>query len=63
MAKGWSNPEIARSLVISDRTVQTHVGNILHKRGLRNRHAIAVWYSQQFAAASSDDRYDPRVRR
>jgi DNA-binding CsgD family transcriptional regulator len=45
IAKGLSNPEIARKLVISDRTVQTHVTNILNKRGLRNRHQLAVWYA------------------
>ena len=47
VAQGQSNPQIARKLVISDRTVQTHVGNILNKRGLRNRHEITVWYMQQ----------------
>jgi non-specific serine/threonine protein kinase len=34
VAQGWSNPDIARRLVISNRTVQTHVRNILHKRAL-----------------------------
>ena len=47
VAKGLSNPQIARELVISDRTVQTHVANILNKRGLRNRQEIAVWFSQR----------------
>jgi non-specific serine/threonine protein kinase len=45
IAQGLSNPDIARKLVISDRTVQTHVTNILNKRGLRNRQQLAVWYS------------------
>jgi DNA-binding CsgD family transcriptional regulator len=44
VAEGMSNPEIARKLFLSNRTVQTHVGNILNKRGFKNRQAIAVWY-------------------
>jgi DNA-binding CsgD family transcriptional regulator len=44
IADGMSNPEIAQKLVLSSRTVQTHVGNILRKRGLKNRQEIAVWY-------------------
>jgi DNA-binding CsgD family transcriptional regulator len=44
VTQGLSNPEIARRLVVSDRTVQTHVGNILAKQGLRNRQEIAVWF-------------------
>jgi DNA-binding CsgD family transcriptional regulator len=46
VAEGLSNPEIARRLVISDRTAQTHVTNILKKRGLRNRKQIAAWYKR-----------------
>lgn len=46
IARGWTNPAIARELVISTRTVQTHVANILRKQGLRNRHELAVWHSQ-----------------
>jgi DNA-binding CsgD family transcriptional regulator len=46
VAEGLSNPEIARKLVISVRTAQTHVTNILKKRGLRNRQQIAAWYKR-----------------
>lgn len=31
MAEGWSNSAIARGLVVSERTVETHVANILFK--------------------------------
>lgn len=48
VARGWGNDEIARNLVISSRTVHSHVGNILRKRGLRNRNEIAVWYVKQY---------------
>ena len=51
VTRGWSNPQIARKLVISARTVQSHVSNILEKRGLRNRQEIAVWYAKQHPEA------------
>jgi DNA-binding CsgD family transcriptional regulator len=40
-ASGQSNPEIAAELLISPRTVQTHVSHILAKLGARSRAEIA----------------------
>jgi DNA-binding NarL/FixJ family response regulator len=37
MADGRMDREIAAALTISPRTVETHVSNILHKLGVRNR--------------------------
>lgn len=43
VARGLSNPEIAARLVISIRTAQTHVQNILNKLGVTSRAQIAAW--------------------
>lgn len=43
VAEGLSNPEIARRLVISVRTAQGHVENILRKLGFTSRAMIASW--------------------
>jgi DNA-binding NarL/FixJ family response regulator len=37
IARGHSNPEIARELVISEHTAKTHVGHVLTKLRLRDR--------------------------
>lgn len=36
MAQGRSNPAIARALVLSDKTVETHVGHIFRKLGIES---------------------------
>ena len=43
IAQGKSNREIADMLVISLRTVETHVGTILSKLGVASRSRIAAW--------------------
>lgn len=43
VAQGLSNPEIAERLVISVRTAQGHVENILRKLGFTSRSMIAAW--------------------
>ena len=43
LSQGKSNREIAEKLVLSERTVENHVGNILAKLGFDSRAQIAVW--------------------
>jgi len=43
VAKGMSNREIADRLGVSQRTVESHVSNMLGKTGLHNRTELARW--------------------
>jgi predicted ATPase/DNA-binding CsgD family transcriptional regulator len=49
VADGLSNKQIAAHLFISDRTVATHVGNILNKLGFNSRAQIAGWMASSNA--------------
>jgi non-specific serine/threonine protein kinase len=41
LARGFSNHQIAEELVITERTVETHVKRILGKLGIHSRHQVA----------------------
>jgi DNA-binding NarL/FixJ family response regulator len=43
VAKGMANKEIADELHVSQRTVESHVSNMLGKTGLNNRTELARW--------------------
>ena len=46
LAEGLTDKEIAGALVISPRTVETHVSNVLHKLNVRNRAEAAQRYRE-----------------
>ena len=50
--RGMSNREIAEELVLSVRTVDTHVQRIFGKLGFSSRAQIAAWYEATVASAS-----------
>ncbi|OKI08017.1 DNA-binding response regulator [Streptomyces sp. CB02923] len=50
VAEGLSNPEIARSLHVSNATVKTHINNLFAKAGLRDR-AQAIHYAYRHGLA------------
>jgi DNA-binding CsgD family transcriptional regulator len=53
IAQGRSNRAIAETLVLSERTVATHVGNILAKLNVASRAQIAAWASEKGLATRS----------
>ncbi|WP_307613440.1 LuxR C-terminal-related transcriptional regulator [Pseudarthrobacter sp. W1I19] len=43
-AEGLTNKEIASRLFVSERTVETHIYNILNKLGINSRSKIGAWF-------------------
>ena len=53
IARGLMNRQIGAELVITERTVETHVANILSKLGLTSRTQIATWAVAQGLLAAN----------
>ena len=47
VAQGRSNREIAETLIVGERTIETHVSSILAKLGLSSRRQIAAWVADR----------------
>jgi DNA-binding NarL/FixJ family response regulator len=47
VAQAMSNRDIATALVLSERTVESHVRSILAKTGLATRTELVRWYLQR----------------
>jgi DNA-binding NarL/FixJ family response regulator len=47
IAEGKSNRDIAETLIVAERTVASHVGNILNKLGFDSRIQIAMWEKER----------------
>jgi non-specific serine/threonine protein kinase len=50
LAQGLSNKAIAKSLIIAQRTAETHVANVLVKLGLTSRSQVAAWVAEHRGA-------------
>jgi non-specific serine/threonine protein kinase len=71
VAGGRTNREIAAALVISERTADAHVQNILNKLGFSSRAQIAAWTAEHAvrtdlgsgASSANAAHHSPRPRR
>jgi len=52
IARGLTTPQIAELLVISHRTVDRHVSNVLDKLGFRTRGQIGAWVAEHSRPAA-----------
>jgi len=47
IARGYAYKEVASTLFISIKTVETHVSNVLRKLQLSSRHELTRWASER----------------
>jgi non-specific serine/threonine protein kinase len=61
VAMGFANKEIARSMSISERTVEAHLEQVRNQLGFHNRAQIAAWVASRGAHAAYADDAEPSV--
>jgi len=52
--KGWSNPEIANSLYVSEHTVRNYVSSMYHVLGVHDRYSLIAWATENRLIETSD---------
>ena len=55
IAQGKSNRQIAEALVVSERTITTHVSNIFAKLDVSSRAQVATWAGEKGLAAPTSE--------
>jgi DNA-binding NarL/FixJ family response regulator len=61
ISHGLSNPEVAHILIVSERTVDTHVQNLLRKLNLRSRSYVGAALRAQFSQPALRGDTPPRT--
>ena len=52
LLKGCSNRAIAEALVLSVRTIESHISSSLGKTGCRSRLQLSLWWMQQIRSGA-----------
>src|SRR5439155_1613841 len=55
LAQGLTNRQIAEQLVVTPRTVASHIEHILEKLGFASRHQVAAWAAEHGLRAEARD--------
>jgi DNA-binding CsgD family transcriptional regulator len=63
IARGFSNRQVAETLVIAEGTAANHVEHILERLGFNNRAQIAAWVATQQASQNGLQAVDARLTR
>lgn len=62
VGQGKTNREVSQALVLSERTVETHVAHVLGKLGFSTRAQIAAWVAERRGGGSADAGFDTAMR-
>jgi DNA-binding CsgD family transcriptional regulator len=50
-AEGLTNREVAQALFVSEKTVETHLGRVYRKLGIKSRHALPAALGERHTTA------------